>query len=201
MRLFDWHPHWHTADPAKVIEEMSQENLFLLMAQTSAYYDEKLPMWAVLRYYGVEEVDSQIDKLHVRCVLPTHGGTDTHKSGSYYRFDRDTGEERSAYYCHKCGSRKGPFWFTYAMEQGNNQAKLKDVYFHILRNFRCPPPVNLWGSFDPTDIVIDGGDVKVDHTSGFRAAIALRDLKTTDPTTFLQTLRGMLAGENGRAII
>jgi len=194
MRLQDYHPHWVTADPRQVIDEIGSENLALLIPTTAEYYEKTLPLWRVLTHYGCEGVGPNDETAYVPCKLPSHGGEDRNASARYFTQDRETGEFKPAFYCYKCQKRLGAFWYTYIMERDLSDRNLRDTYKFIYDTFQVPPPIDLWCQFDPTQMSFDdNATTETDPTPHFEAALAIRAIKQVDPHLYLTRLKALLA--------
>lgn len=197
MKLIDLHPEWARMAPRDILEKIQSDTLFHLLEITAEYYSEQLPLWRVLNYYGVDEVDANTESAHVPCRLLSHGSVDKHTSARYFTIDRNSGDYRPAFYCYKCQRMLTSFWFLYKQERDISERNLRQIYEFILDHFRIAPPLDLWFEFDPdTHFTFDENSEPDVVLASFERATKIAELKSVDPKLYLQSLKNILLGNS-----
>ncbi|HEC66804.1 MAG TPA: hypothetical protein ENI23_16135 [bacterium] len=161
------------------------------------YYDEHLPLWRVLNYCGVEEVDENSDAIQVTCTLYSHGTADHHKSARYYSHDRETGAAVGAVYCFKCDKvhRAGSYLYTFLKTyQGKN---IFDFFFILENQFQVPFPRQILLDFDADEYYTFENEKRIKSTARFGIAANLKLVKA--PT--IEYRAALLAMLTGREVI
>lgn len=193
MKLLELHPEWLSKGPRDILTEIQSDTLFHLLDITAAYYEQALPLWRVLNYYGVDTIDANTESEHVPCRLLSHGTVDKHTSARYFTTDRNTGEHRPAFYCYKCQKMLTSFWFLYKQERDISERNLRGIYEFILDNFNIAPPIDQWLEFDPDLHFTFDENAEPDLTAArFEQALKVRMLKQVDSKLYLEGLKNLL---------
>jgi hypothetical protein len=78
------------------------------------------------------------------------------------------------------------------MERDFNKLNLRQVYAFVYTTFQIPPPVHIWGNFDPAEITFEDGKMEVDPTPYFEYALSVRHLKGVDLVQYRHHLHTLL---------
>lgn len=148
MRYIDIRPDLLGAGVLEVIERVDMEVVLGCMEGMNEWYEEKLPLWGVLRVYGEDGVCGDDENVTVSCRLPMHGGGDIHASAKYFRDDRESGRFRPAVYCYKCQRVLNSFWYVHTQEKERRGRNLRGVLKFIYERFGVEPPLSLWWEWD-----------------------------------------------------
>lgn len=195
MTLRDLAPEWLDLPLAELMAVVAPGTLYGARAPVAAWYDEALPLWRVLGYYG-SEVHPEDETMMLRCQLASHGSTDEHKSACYYARDRRTGTGVAKIHCFRCKTQHSAFWYVNRMERDLHRASLPAVYLHIERVFGVAYPRGILFDFDPAAAAEfgDGPPAAARLASAFALAAAVRALQRTDPLAFGQALMALHRG-------
>lgn len=163
--------------------------IFSLLPQIAEYYNNKLKMIYILRYYGLDYVYEGVDHMQVNCLWVEHGSSDINKSAKYYSYDRYTDNEQEGVYCFKCQKYLTPFWYLYKMEKDYKNVTIFDIFLWIKKIFRVDFPRDLVLDFDP-DTFYNFGSSEDQQSlmAKFSYAKSLRKLKKSDSKIYLNNI-------------
>ena len=137
----------------KFFEIANMDHMSYILDEISEYYMEHLPMWWVLRHYGIDVEESDDNPVQVNCLWSSHGSSDENASARYFPYERSTGLKHGSVYCYKCGRTRTSVWFTFDMESQRQDFSLTDVFVWIEDEWKIKFPRALFLDFNP-DIII-----------------------------------------------
>lgn len=200
MKIRDIHPEFINLSEEDFISQIPYPPIFNLFMDISDYYDKELPLWQVLRNYGIYDVDEYSDQIQINCLNLEHGSTDFHKSARYFSINRETGEYRPSVYCYKCNKLLTSFWYLYKYEKDHHSLNIKEIYLMIWKKFGVKFPRDLVLEFDPDTFFSFDNDFeeKKSLKDGFIYAEKVRELKDHDLNLYFQYLKSILQGNYGQ---
>lgn len=178
MKLRDLNPGLIDVPLDEFFNKIQWGTLFSLLPQISEYYDSRLSLVQILRFYGLDYVEQGVDHMQVNCLLVEHGSNDFNKSAKYYSYDRYTGEAKESVYCWKCQKKLTPFWYLFKMEKDQKGVHIMDFFKWVEKVFGVAFPRDLILDFDPSSFyTFDDIEEKQSVLSLFSYARSLRKLK------------------------
>lgn len=189
MKLRDINPNLSDVSLHKFFELVQWGTIFNLLPQIAEYYDNKLNMIYILRYYGLDYVYEGVDHMQVNCLLVEHGSKDINKSARYYSYDRHSGNDKEGVFCFKCQKYLTPFWYLYKMEKDYKNLNIFEFFIWVKKIFRVDFPKDLILDFDPDSFYIFGSPEDAQNIrSKFSYAKSLRKLKEVEPKIYLNKI-------------
>ena len=133
-------------------------HLSYLLDELSEYYTQNLPMWWVLRQYGLNVESTDEYPVQISCLWDEHGGPDENPSARYFPMNRESGMREGSVYCYKCQITKTSLWYVHNLEKQRQEFNLLDVFEWIENEWKVNFPKKYFLDFD-SDILLSMDDV------------------------------------------
>lgn len=200
MKIEVLHPELKNMPMQDLVVKVPMRYAVMFSDVLAEYYDSKIGIVDIYRYYGVGIRTRIGHQFQVQCLLPSHGSLDEHSSARYYEADRNTGEVRPRVYCFKCGKVNTLFWMLYRIEEARGR-KFGEMFDFIWRIFGVEFPREIFLNLDPETAYVLERDTQNELLRGRMHADRVRGMKILKPQEYLKELKNMLSGGNSQNVV